>query len=67
MKPTAMRVFECFGYQRGFAVAGEAFDADLFGINGFVGFEIVHEPAYAPLPCPQCAPIVWFAGLAFVG
>ena len=52
---------KCFGNQRGFAVTGDTFDANFFGVDVCigVGFEIVDEPAGAPLPCAERAPFVW--------
>ncbi len=54
------------GDDGGFAVARMAFDADSFGIHGFIGFEVVERAACAPGPGAQCAPIVGLARLAFV-
>src|SRR5262249_24647927 len=57
---------EGHGDESGFAVAGNAFDANLFRVHGLVGFEIVKTARCAPRPCTQCAPIVWFACLPLV-
>ena len=54
------------GDERCLAVAGVAFDADLFGVHGLVGFEIIERAAGAPGPGAQRAPIVGLARLAFV-
>jgi hypothetical protein len=43
-----------------------AFDADLFGIHGSVGFEVVEDAAAAPGPSANSSPVVGLAGLAFV-
>src|SRR5579871_1592989 len=48
------------------AVAGVAGNADLFGIDGFVGFEVIESAAGAPGPGAQCAPVFGLAVLAFV-
>ena len=53
-------------HQRGFAVARDAFDADLFRIHGLVGFQIIEAARSAPAPGAQRAPIVGLARLAFV-
>src|SRR2546429_10002876 len=39
--------------ERSFAVARESFDADLFGVNGFIGLEIIESAARAPSPYAQ--------------
>ena len=54
------------GDERGLAVAGVAFDADLFGVDGFVGFEIIEGAAGSPGPGAECAPVVGLARLALV-
>ena len=54
------------GDEGGFAVARVALDADLFGIDGFVGFEIVDAFAGAPGPGFEHTPVVGGARLAFV-
>ncbi len=46
------------GNERGLSVARETFDADLFGVNGGVGFEIVEGAAGSPGPSAECSPIV---------
>ena len=43
-----------------------AFDADVLGVHGLVGFEIIHGAVGAPRPGAQRAPIVGFARLALV-
>ena len=48
----------CHGERHRFAVAGMAFDADLFRVHGLVGLEIVQRAAGAPGPGTQCAPVV---------
>ncbi len=48
------------------AVARMAFDADLFGIDGFVGLEVIERAARAPGPGAKGAPIVGLARLALV-
>ena len=48
------------------AVARVAFDADLFGVHGLVGLEIIERAAGAPGPGAQRAPIVRLARLALV-
>jgi len=54
------------GDDSGFAVAREAFDGDVFGVDGAVGFEIVECATGAPSPSAKCAPIFERARLAFV-
>ncbi len=54
------------GQQRRFSVARKAFDTDLLGVNGLVGFEIIESAAGAPRPSAQHSPIIQFARLAFV-
>jgi hypothetical protein len=46
------------GDEDGIAVAGVAFEADLLGVHGFVGFKIVEGAAGSPSPRPQSAPII---------
>jgi hypothetical protein len=53
--------------QRGLAVAGHAFDADLPGIYGGNSLEIVEGTGRAPSPGPQRAPLLGRAALALVG
>src|SRR5207302_5849130 len=55
------------GDEDSFAVAGVAFEADLLGVHGFVGFKIVEGATGSPSPRAQSAPIIELAGLAFVG
>ncbi len=43
-----------------------AFEADLPGVDGFIGFKIVEGAAGSPSPRAQGAPIIELAGLAFV-
>jgi hypothetical protein len=43
-----------------------AFDADLPGVDGFVGFEVVERAACSPGPGAEGSPVVEFARLAFV-
>ena len=52
--------------ERRLAVAREPLDADLLGVDGFVGLEIVEGAAGSPGPGPQRAPVVELAGLALV-
>ena len=52
--------------ERGLAVARDAFDADLLGVDGLVGLEIVEAARGAPGPGAQRAPVVGLARLAFV-
>ena len=54
------------GDEGGLAVARVAFDADLFGVDGVVGFEVVEGAAGAPGPGAEDAPVVELAWLAFV-
>ena len=54
------------GDQGRLAIARVAFDADLPGVHGLVGFEIIERAAGAPGPGAQRAPIVGLARLAFV-
>ena len=54
------------GDERGFAVAGDAFDADVFGVDGGIGLEIVEAAAGSPGPGAQCSPLIGSAGLTFV-
>src|SRR5579872_872153 len=42
------------------------FEADHFCVHSFVRLEIIQRPAGAPGPCPQRAPIIRLAGLAFI-
>ena len=59
---------EGFGDEGGLAVAGDAFDAEFCGVDvriGIVG-EIFDKLGDAPLPGAEGAPVVGFAGLAFV-
>ena len=57
---------EGHGHQRGLAVARNALDADLLGVHGFVGFQIIQAARRAPGPGAQRAPVVRLARLAFV-
>ena len=57
---------EGHGHQGGLAVARNTFDADMLGIHGLVGFEIIQAARGAPGPGAQGAPVVGFAGLALV-
>src|SRR4029077_14683225 len=45
------------GDESGLAVAREALDGDVFGIDGVVGFEIVDSATGAPGPRTEYAPI----------
>ena len=38
----------------------------MFRVHGFVGLEIIEASRCTPCPCPQCAPIIRLARLAFV-
>src|SRR5437764_7823716 len=49
------------GHERGFAIAGDAFDPHVSRVHGRVGLEIVQSPRGAPGPGPQRAPIVRLA------
>ncbi len=49
-----------------FAIPGMTLNGDVFGIDGPIGFEVVHGAVGAPSPGPQCSPIVGLARLAFV-
>src|SRR4029453_11750893 len=51
---------------RRFPIAGETCDTDLFGINGFVGLEVIDGPAGAPRPRAERAPVLDFTRLPFV-
>ena len=53
-------------HQRRLAVARNAFDADLLGVDGFLGFEIIEAARRAPCPRPQRAPVVRLARLSFI-
>ena len=53
-------------HERRFAVARQAFDADLFCVHCLVGFEIIERAARAPSPRTQRAPILRLARLSFV-
>lgn len=50
----------------GFAIAGVALDADLFSVDGFIGFKVIEDTAGTPGPGTEGTPIVEFAWLAFV-
>src|SRR5579871_2111944 len=52
--------------QRGFAVARDTFDADVFCVDGRIGFEIVEAACCAPCPCAESAPVFRLAWLALV-
>ena len=52
------------GQKRRLAIAGMPFDAHLSGINGFVGFKIIHGAAQSPRPRRERAPIVGLSRLA---
>ena len=54
------------GDQGGLSVTREAFNAHLFGVNGFVGLEIVERTARAPSPRPERTPVVQLARLPLV-
>ena len=54
------------GDEGGFAVAGDAFDADVFGVDSGIGLEIVETAAGSPSPGAQCSPLIGSARLAFV-
>src|SRR5690348_14965504 len=49
---------EGHGYERGLAVAGNAFNPDALGVHGLIGFEIIETARCAPAPRTQSAPIV---------
>src|SRR2546423_156653 len=51
---------------RRLTVSGEALDADLLRVHGFIRLEVVERPAGAPRPGPERAPIVELARLALV-
>ena len=59
-------LIEGHGDERGFAVARDAFDADMLGVDGGVGFEVVEAAARAPGPGAQRAPVVGLARLAVI-
>src|SRR5204863_7756799 len=44
----------------------ESFNADLFGIHGFVGLEIIQGAAGTPCPCAQRTPVIHLSRLALV-
>src|SRR5207302_4251847 len=48
------------------AITRVAFQANLFGVDGFIGFKIVEGAAGSPGPSAECAPIIELAGLTFV-
>src|SRR5271166_1517995 len=54
------------GDERGLAIARVAFDADLAGVDGFVGLEIVERATGSPSPGTQRSPVVKLARLALV-
>src|SRR5262249_21741796 len=54
------------GDKRGLAVARQAFDADLFGVDLFCRFEEIERSAGAPGPGTQRAPVIGFTRLSFV-
>ena len=54
------------GHERGFAVAGDAFDPHVSRVHGRVGLEIVQSPRGAPGPGPQRVPIVRLAKASLV-
>src|SRR5260370_41167119 len=54
------------GDERGFSIAGMAFNANLFGVDGVVGFKIVEGAAGAPSPGTKGAPVIALSRLAFV-
>src|SRR5205807_9073279 len=53
-------------HQRGFAVARQSFDADLFCVLLLVCFEIIQRAARAPGPSAQSSPIVGLTRPALV-
>src|ERR1700744_1271816 len=53
-------------YERGLAVARNAFDANLLRIHELVGFEIIKTTRRAPRPCAQSTPVIGVARLTFV-
>ena len=59
-------LIEGHGDERGLAVARDAFDANMFCVDGRIGLEIVECAAGAPGPRAQCAPVFGLARLAFV-
>src|SRR5205085_8293794 len=54
------------GDEGGLPVAGDAFDADAFGVDGLIGFEVVEAAGRAPGPGAEGTPVVGLAGLTFV-
>ena len=52
--------------ERRLAVARESLDADLLGVDGLVGLEVVEGAARAPGPGAQRAPVLRLAGLPLV-
>src|SRR6476646_10792440 len=59
---------ECLGNEGGLAITRYAFDGDFrridFGIG--IGLEVINQPAHAPLPGAERAPIIRFARLPFI-
>src|SRR6201999_1773688 len=54
------------GDERGLAVAGYAFDADVLCVHGGIGFEVIEGAGGAPLPGAERTPVFGLAGLGFV-
>src|SRR5882724_9033821 len=50
----------------GLTISRVPFNADFFGIHGFIGKEIIQRAAGAPRPGAECAPVIRLAVLAFV-
>ena len=57
---------ERHGDERGLARPGVPLDADALGIDGLVGLEVVEQPAGAPTPRGQRAPVIERSGLTLV-
>ena len=57
---------EGHGDKCSFAITRNAFDADVFCVDSFIGFQIIQSARGAPGPGSQGAPVVRLAGLALV-
>ena len=53
-------------HQRGFAKARDALDADVLGVDGGVGFEVIESASGAPGPGTERAPVLGLARAAVI-